>query len=137
MVQDIWPARRNTLGMRVGNTATAGYTAERPSANNMTNSELIEALRKNYIAYFRLFHGQHGIRVHVDEEAAWIIANGPPGNHILRANMPADHVDEGIDALLRNDSQSDRRHSLAAFPCRPPPGSPRPIDAKGPLNGKG
>ena len=87
--------------MRVGNTATAGYTAERPSANNMTNSELIEALRKNYIAYFRLFHGQHGIRVHVDEEAAWIIANGPPGNHILRANMPADHVDEGIDALLR------------------------------------
>ena len=66
----------------------------------MTNFELIEALRENYIAYFRLFHGQHGIRVHVDQEAAWIVANGPPGNHILRASMPSNRVDEGIDALL-------------------------------------
>lgn len=66
----------------------------------MNNSALIEALRSNYIEYFRLFHNQHGIRVHVDQETAWIIANGPPGNHILRANLPSADTEGGIDALL-------------------------------------
>ena len=67
----------------------------------MTNPELIEALRQNYISYFRLFDGQHGIRMHEDEETAWIISNRPPGNHILRASFPARRADEGIDVLLR------------------------------------
>ena len=66
----------------------------------MKKRDLIEALRLNYIEYFSLFHGQHGIRVHVDQETAWIIANGPPGNHILRANFPAAVLEERIDALL-------------------------------------
>lgn len=66
----------------------------------MNNTALIEALRSNYIEYFRLFHNQHGIQVHVDQESAWIIANGPPGNHILRTNLPSDDTEGGIDALL-------------------------------------
>lgn len=67
----------------------------------MSNPELIDALRRNYIAYFRLFDGQHGVRVHEDGETSWIIANRPPGNHILRATFPAHCADERIDALLR------------------------------------
>ncbi len=66
----------------------------------MTNSDLIEALRLNYIEYFRQFHRQHGIRVHVDHETAWIVANGPPGNHILRTNLPVADAEQRIDALL-------------------------------------
>ncbi len=66
----------------------------------MTLFWLIEALRQNYIEYFRLFHGQHGIRVCVESDAAWIVANGPPGNHILRANLSETATDEDIDALL-------------------------------------
>ena len=65
------------------------------------NSALVDALRQNYIAYFRLFHGQHGIHVHVDDSVAWIIANGPPGNHILRTDFAAVCVDEQLDAFLR------------------------------------
>ena len=80
----------------------AGQFADRKSARcgPMTRPDLIDLLRQNYIAYFRLFHGQHGVCVHEDEQAAWIIANGPPGNHILRSNFPSDNVEEGIDALL-------------------------------------
>ena len=66
----------------------------------MQNSDLIEALRLNYIEYFRLFHRQHGVQVHVDQETAWIVANGPPGNHILRTNLPAADANQRIDALL-------------------------------------
>lgn len=66
----------------------------------MKNADLIEALRLNYIEYFRLFHGQHGTRTHVDRETAWIVANGPPGNHILRSNMQAEEAEEKIDALI-------------------------------------
>ncbi len=66
----------------------------------MNNADLVEALRLNYIEYFRLFHHQHGIRVHVDQESAWIVANGPPGNHILRTNLPAEVVEKKIDALI-------------------------------------
>jgi len=66
----------------------------------MKNAELIEALRLNYIEYFSLFHGQHGIRTHVDRETAWIVANGPPGNHILRSNLPAVEAEVKIDALI-------------------------------------
>ena len=66
----------------------------------MNDTALIDALRSNYIEYFRLFHNQHGIRVHVDQETAWIIANGPPGNHILRANLPSADTEGSIDALL-------------------------------------
>jgi len=66
----------------------------------MKNSDLIEALRLNYIEYFRLFHDQHGIRVQVDQEAAWIVANGPPGNHILRTNFPTEYAEQKIDSLL-------------------------------------
>lgn len=66
----------------------------------MNNTDPIEALRLNYIEYFRLFHGQHGIRTHVDQETAWIVANGPPGNHILRSKLPAASAEEKIDALI-------------------------------------
>ena len=80
----------------------AGQFTDRKTARcgPMTRPDLIDLLRQNYIAYFRLFHGQHGVCVHEDEQAAWIIANGPPGNHILRSNFPSDNVEEGIDALL-------------------------------------
>ena len=66
----------------------------------MNNSDLIEALRLNYIEYFRLFHNQHGIRVHVDHETSWIVANGPPGNHILRSDFPTEDAEQRIDSLL-------------------------------------
>ena len=69
--------------------------------STMTNAELIDAMRHNYIAYFRLFGGQHGVRMNEDEETAWIIANRPPGNHILRASFPDLRVEERIEALLR------------------------------------
>lgn len=82
----------------------------------MTKSELIEALRLNYIEYFRLFHRQHGIRVHVDRETAWIVANGPPGNHILRTNLPAAHAEEKIDSLLSNISSQTGGIRWLLFP---------------------
>ena len=66
----------------------------------MNKPDLIEALRLNYIEYFRLFHGQHGNLVHVDQESAWIVANGPPGNHILRTSFRAAEAEHRIDALL-------------------------------------
>lgn len=77
-----------------------GIGTATPPARLMDNSDLIEALRLNYIEYFRLFHHQHGIRVHVDQQIAWIVANGPPGNHILRTNLPAEVAEQKIDALI-------------------------------------
>lgn len=82
----------------------------------MKKHALIEALRLNYIEYFRLFHSQHGIRVHVDQETAWIIANGPPGNHILRANLPAAVPEERIDALLTRISSQTGGIRWLLFP---------------------
>lgn len=65
------------------------------------NNEQIDALRHNYIAYFRLFGGQHRIHFHADDTSAWIVANGPPGNHILRAQFgPGAQAERQIDQLL-------------------------------------
>lgn len=66
----------------------------------MRGEERIRALRDNYIAYFRLFGGQHGVRFHEDEETAWIIANGPPGNHLLRTAIRGDDPDPRLRAIL-------------------------------------
>ena len=82
----------------------------------MNNTALIEALRSNYIEYFRLFHNQHGIRVHVDHETAWIIANGPPGNHILRTNLPSPDTEGGIDAMLSTISSQTGGIRWLLFP---------------------
>ncbi len=97
----------------------------------MTNLELIEALRQNYIAYFQLFHGQHGICVHVDQDVAWIIANGPPGNHILRATLPAGRVDEGIDELLGTIGRRTGGIRWLLFPAD------RPLDLRDRLRRRG
>lgn len=82
----------------------------------MTGPDLIDLLRWNYIAYFRLFHGQHGVCVHEDEQVAWIIANRPPGNHILRSSFPAASVDESIDALLDDISSRTGACRWLCFP---------------------
>ena len=82
----------------------------------MTNPWLIEALRQNYIDYFQLFHGQHGIQVHVDHRAAWIVANGPPGNHILRTNLSEETAEEDIDALLTEISRHTKGARWLIFP---------------------
>ncbi len=66
----------------------------------MAKPELIDDLRQNFIAYFHLFHGQHGVCFHEDEQVAWIIANRPPGNHILRSRFTLAGVEDRIDALL-------------------------------------
>ncbi len=85
------------------------------------NPALIDALRQNYIAYFRLFDGQHGIRVHVDDATAWIIANRPPGNHILRTNFDAARVEERIDALLQTLRRKTNGIRWLLFPTDHPP----------------
>ena len=99
--------------------------------NKMTNLELVEALRQNYIAYFQLFHGQHGIHVQVDKKATWIIANGPPGNHILRTNMPATSIDERIDELLGTISRRTGGIRWLLFPAD------RPTDLRDRLTRRG
>lgn len=103
----------------------------------MTQSWLIEALRQNYIEYFRLFHGQHGIRVHVGSDAAWIIANGPPGNHILRANLSDSAADEDIDALLAAIARYTGGARWLLFPQDRPPDLPRRLAGRGLPAGKG
>jgi len=82
----------------------------------MTRPDLIDLLRQNYIAYFRLFHGQHGVRVYEDEQVAWIIANRPPGNHILRSNFPSGNVEECIDALLADIGAKTEACRWLCFP---------------------
>ena len=103
----------------------------------MTQLWLIEALRKNYIEYFRLFHGQHGIRVHVDSGTAWIVANGPPGNHILRANLSETAADEEIDALLAAIARHTGGVRWLLFPQDRPPDLPRRLAGRGLPAGKG
>ncbi|RME64453.1 MAG: GNAT family N-acetyltransferase [Caldilineae bacterium] len=66
-----------------------------------TDLARVRALRDNYLAYFRLFHSQHGIRVHEDAETAWIIANGPPGNHLLRTTIQGSQPDARLQAILQ------------------------------------
>ncbi len=82
----------------------------------MTRPDLIDFLRQNYIAYFRLFHGQHGVCVHDDEQVAWIVANRPPGNHILRSRFPVDSVEDRIDALLHDISARTEACRWLSFP---------------------
>ena len=103
----------------------------------MTNSELIEALRENYIAYFRLFEGQHGILVHEGEEVAWIIANRPPGNHILRASFDADRADERIDLLLQTLSKRTGGIRWLLFPFDQPHDLGNLLDRRGLATGNG
>ena len=82
--------------------------------------DLVDALRQNYIAYFRLFDGQHGVSFHEDEEVAWIIANRPPGNHILRANFAPDRADERIEALMQTISRKTGGIRWLIFPTDQP-----------------
>ncbi len=103
----------------------------------MTQSWLIEALRQNYIEYFRLFHGQHGIRVHVESDAAWIIANGPPGNHILRANLSQTATDQDIDALLAVIARYTGGVRWLLFPQDRPPDLRRRLASRGLQTGTG
>ena len=103
----------------------------------MTNPELIDALRQNYIAYFRLFDGQHGICVHEDEEVTWIIANRPPGNHVLRANFNADIADERIDSLLRTLEKRTGGIRWLLFPADQPQDLSDRLARRGLASGKG
>ncbi|MXX25723.1 MAG: GNAT family N-acetyltransferase [Caldilineaceae bacterium SB0668_bin_21] len=110
------------------------FYAIRPSTRLpylMNNSDLIEALRLNYIEYFRLFHNQHGIQVHVDREAAWIVANGPPGNHILRTNFPSEDAEQRIDSLLAAISRQTGGIRWLLFP------QDRPVDLRDRLKNRG
>ena len=97
-------------------TCNCGILTSALPLRHMKNSTLIEALRSNYIEYFRLFHNQHGIQVHVDQETALIIANGPPGNHILRTNLPSAGTEESIDALLSRISSQTGGIRWLLFP---------------------
>ena len=103
----------------------------------MTNSELIDALRKNYISYFRLFDGQHGIRVHEDEEVAWIVANRPPGNHVLRANFDGPTAEERIDSLLRTLEKRTGGIRWLLFPADRPQDLSDRLARRGLATGKG
>ena len=103
----------------------------------MKNPELIEALRLNYIEYFRLFHGQHGIRVHVGRETAWIVANGPPGNHILRTNLPVADADQRIEALLSRISSHTGGIRWLLFPQDRPNDLPARLKRRGLIKGQG
>lgn len=101
------------------------------------NAELIELLRQNYIAYFRLFGGQHGIRFHEDEEVAWIIANGPPGNHILRADFTAKGAEKRIDALLREIAGQTGGIRWLLFPGDRPQNLGERLEQRGLTKGRG
>ena len=103
----------------------------------MKNTALIEALRSNYIEYFRLFHNQHGIRVHVDQETAWIIANGPPGNHILRTNLPSPDTEGGVDALLSRISSHTGGIRWLLFPQDSPGDLRHRLKRRGLITGRG
>ncbi len=117
--------------MSVVKTCHFGVGPGTPSLRNMNNTTLIEALRSNYIEYFRLFNNQHGIQVHVDRETAWIIANGPPGNHILRTNLPSADIEGSIDALLSRISCRTGGIRWLLFP------QDRPVDLRDRLKRRG
>lgn len=103
----------------------------------MTTPDLIELLRQNYIAYFRLFHGQHGVRVHEDEQVAWIVANRPPGNHILRSAFPADSVEDRVDALLDDISGITEACRWLCFPSDQPQDLGDRLERRGLAAGEG
>lgn len=85
------------------------------------DTDSIQALRDNYIAYFRLFDGQHGIRFQENREVTWIIANGPPGNHILRTSVVDRPPDEGLRSILADVARWTGGIRWLVFPFDAPP----------------
>ncbi|MYH61068.1 MAG: GNAT family N-acetyltransferase [Caldilineaceae bacterium SB0675_bin_29] len=131
------PPSGNKRHLSVLKTCHYGIGPGTPSFRIMNNTSLIEALRSNYIEYFRLFHNQHGIRVHVDQETAWIVANGPPGNHILRTNLPSADTEESIDALLSRISSQTGGIRWLLFPQDRPGDLRDRLKRRGLITGRG
>src|SRR5437764_372723 len=76
-----------------------GFSLTRPLITP-TRDELVAATEANYIAYFRGFAHLPQIEFHQDDAFIWFIANGAPGNPVLRTRLSEAEANARIPATL-------------------------------------
>ncbi len=81
----------------------------------------VAQIQANLIAYFQLFAGLPGI-TYTEGDVTWIASGaGAPGNHVLRAQIADDRVDQRIDETLRQIGERANQVDWYVFPsCQPP-----------------
>lgn len=62
--------------------------------------DLWEAMRRNYVAYFRLFAPLPGCELHESAQVTWFVSQHSPGQHVLGVHFAETEAEAGIDQVL-------------------------------------
>jgi GNAT superfamily N-acetyltransferase len=99
---------------------------------NLSHTSIPHQIQANLIAYMRLFAGLPGMTMHDADDAFWFVSNKPaPGNNILRAHFPADHVEAHIDTLFAQIGRHIHEISWLLFPGDQPADLGQRLAARG------
>ena len=98
---------------------------------DLSQTDIPRQIQGNFIAYMRLFAGLPGM-VMEDSDVFWFISHKPaPGNVILRAHWPDDHVEKRIDALYTQIGQHLEAIDWLLFPGDQPADLGVRLEARG------
>jgi GNAT superfamily N-acetyltransferase len=104
---------------------------------DLSHSEIPAKIQANLIAYMRLFAGLPGMVMH-DAESFWFVSNKPaPGNTILKARLPTEHVEAQIDNMFANIGQHINQIDWMVFPGDQPADLGQNLEARGMPGGPG
>ncbi len=80
----------------------------------------VDQMQENLIAYFRIFADLPGATF-VDADVTWFVnVKDEPGNHVLRAHITGEPVDQQIDEIIAQFGQHADQIDWLVFPaCRP------------------
>jgi GNAT superfamily N-acetyltransferase len=98
---------------------------------DLSRTDIPRQIQESLIAYMRLFAGLPEIVMH-DKETFWFICHkGAPGRSILRSRLPADNIEERIDALFEQIGRHTDQIDWMVFPGDQPSDLGRRLEARG------
>jgi GNAT superfamily N-acetyltransferase len=101
------------------------------------NTAPVNRMQENLIAYFRLFADLPGAKF-VEEDVTWFVnVKDEPGNHALRARITGDSIDQRIDEIISQFSQSADQIDWLVFPACQPADLGKRLEARGMQAGLG
>jgi ribosomal protein S18 acetylase RimI-like enzyme len=100
-------------------------------ALDFSHTDKPHRIQANMIAYMRLFEGLPEM-YSGDAETFWFICNsGAPGKIIIRAHLPADNPEAGIDRVFEQVGQHTDEIDWMVFPGDQPSDLNRRLEARG------